>query len=548
MFTSAVPTCSNTRASVLWRVWLAFFAYAAAASVLVQLVLLPHVLPAWHAGHGLMAGQDSLYFHTAAVQVAEAIRRDGWSTWLRWPETQANAHLVGAIYAFSVEEPWVLIPLHAALQATAALAIFRLLLIFAPSWRVALAATLPFLLFPSALTWYTQLLKDTYSIAGAALFICGWALLALRSTWSNGWQAPARAMGCIILGTALAWLIRPFTAQMFLLVGALNSVIVTAILVTQGMRGELTWRKVTAAGLAVWVVLAATGQLPQGRFTAESQEADQAAMRDKYDLSYSASLPDGDARIEAQNEGGAMNTPMSSEGGGVNTPMSCECEPPPGGDALIATQLEPGEVVIATGPQAAEPTMVATLERYPEVNWQRSAWLPAFVDGRLHTVALLRNIFRFGFPGSRTIVDGDVGFESAIDVIGYTPRALQIALFAPFPSQWFAAVPGDLSAMQRRVSVLEMLVIYVGLAFLPISVWRWRRVPALWLILVFCLVMMLILALTIPNIGALYRYRYPYLLLLVALGLAGAAVAVPWLSRWRWPGLVRPRSIEAKRN
>jgi hypothetical protein len=548
MLVCTMPTRSDGRAWLLGRIWLAFFAYAASVSALVQLVLLPHVVPAWHAGHGLMAGQDSLYFHSVAVNLAEAIRQDGWSGLRQWPEVQFHAGIAGVIYAFTVEEPWILIPWHAALHATAALAIIRLLLIFVPSWRVALAATLPFLLLPSSLTWYTQMLKDTYTIAGAALFICGWVLLAQRATWGHGWQAPARAMICIIMGTVLAWIIRPYTAQMFLLVGALSAAVVTAILVTRVLRGELSWRGATVAGLAVWMVLFATGQLPQGRFTAETQEIDQAAMREKYDLSYGATHPAGDTRIEAPGEVGAINAPTNSEVGAIDPPISCECEPSPSGDARIAAQTEPGEVVVEANPPAPEPSVIQTFERYPELNWQRTAWLPALVDGRLHAVALLRNVFRFGFPGSRTIVDGEVGFESAIDVIRYTPRALQIALFAPFPNQWFASVPGDLSTMQRRGSVLEMLVIYVGLALLPISVWRWRRVPALWLILGFCLVMMLILALTIPNIGALYRYRYPYLLLLVALGLAGGAVAVPWLSRWRWPWLVRPRSIEAKRN
>ena len=160
------------------KIWLGFFAYAVLVALIIQLVVLPYLFPAWHAGNGLLKGLDCVWFHELAVELAQKINAQGWSAWKLRPSGQAPAGIAGAIYAISVPKLWTTIPLNAALHATAALVLLKILLIFISRWRIAILFVLPFLMYPSAVTWYSQNHKDGYSIAGVFLFVYGWILLA----------------------------------------------------------------------------------------------------------------------------------------------------------------------------------------------------------------------------------------------------------------------------------------------------------------------------------------------------------------------------------
>jgi len=183
------------------RLWFVIFAYAAAAGLLVQLVVLPRFLPGWHGGHGLLAGGDWLLFHQLATEVAARVHKQGWSAWSLRPEGQAPAGVAAIFYVLVAPEPWSIIPLNAALHATAALILHSLLRLFV-SPRRALLGTLPFVLYPSAMTWYTQLHKDGFFIAGMLLLVYGWALLASNRAAGLAWR-PLTSAGCCILRGAV---------------------------------------------------------------------------------------------------------------------------------------------------------------------------------------------------------------------------------------------------------------------------------------------------------------------------------------------------------
>ena len=74
----------------------------------------------------------------------------------------------------------------------------------------------------------------------------------------------------------------------------------------------------------------------------------------------------------------------------------------------------------------------------------------------------------------------------------------------------------------RTIAAMEMVVVYGALAFLPYSLWLWRRKIEVWIIFIFCSTLLLLYTYITPNIGSLYRSRYGYLMIFVALGFAGA--------------------------
>ena len=155
--------------------------------------------------------------------------------------------------------------------------------------------------------------------------------------------------------------------------------------------------------------------------------------------------------------------------------------------------------------------------------WQSSTWLPDVIDRRLATVAGVRRIFLI-IPGhTRSIIDQDSEFYEASDIVAYIPRALQIAFLAPFPYQWLEPGSSRATTIMRRVSMFEMAAVYGALLFVPVALWQSRRRPEIWVAVLICGSMLLVLGLSWPIVGALYRVRYAYLMVFVALGVVGAA-------------------------
>jgi len=192
--------------------------------------------------------------------------------------------------------------------------------------------------------------------------------------------------------------------------------------------------------------------------------------------------------------------------------------------ALTAAAIVWASVValspFTVGGIAAPTTTTTTTAPTVQARWISSGW-PAILEEKAYALALVRDGYRLDYPEAGSNIDVSVSFHSMSDILLYLPRSAEIAFLSPFPPDWFK--PGTLPAntVMRRVSGLEMLGVYLALAFLPYSVWRWRARPDSWIILIFCSGMMLIYGLVVANVGTLYRFRYGFIMTLVALGIAG---------------------------
>lgn len=239
-----------------FKLWCAFFAYTAAVALFVQLVALPYLFPQWHAGDGLLVGGDWLRHHRLAVELAQEIHSQGWKVWTLRPEGQAPAGIAGAIYALTVPKPWTLIPLNAALHATATLILLRILLFLIVDWRKVIWAVLPFFLYPSTAQWTTQILKDGYSILGFFLFLYGWLVLTRLETWQRVRWRLTLPLFSVVLGGAFIWLVRPYLLQILQGVGAMVALLLTIVALHRAVKRRLSWPKSAASALLVWGIVA----------------------------------------------------------------------------------------------------------------------------------------------------------------------------------------------------------------------------------------------------------------------------------------------------
>lgn len=445
------------------RVWVIAFVYSATSALLVQLVILPHVFPAWHWRDGLLAGGDWVSFHLMAVDRAARIRAQGWSAFELRPMTNSPVGIASAIYALTWPKPWTLIPLNAALHATGAALLFHLLRTLVADWRWAAIGTSPFVVYPSALMWVSQIHKDGFFIAGYLSLLAAWADLAREKPAAREWSRLAAALVLLAAGVGLIWVARP-----------------DQVVVSQA-----------AAGVAVAVlVVAAAARISRGRSDLRRAAAGIALVVMAM-IASSWFAPSWLARFD--------RTGLLGE--------------PRGGDARA-----PG--VLAWSAPAA-PDVALPGRGVGAIPWYRTEWLPVGVDRLAYRIALLREKYHIFFLDSRTNVDADVGFYRAADLVRYLPRALQVALLAPFPNQWGRAGSLPWTTATRRLVAIEMLGVYAALLALVAMVWRWRGRAELWVVVLPCLTALVPYALVIPNLGALYRFRYGFLMVLVGLGVAG---------------------------
>ncbi len=144
-----------------------------------------------------------------------------------------------------------------------------------------------------------------------------------------------------------------------------------------------------------------------------------------------------------------------------------------------------------------------------DLTWSASG-LPLFIDSRLYAVSRARMSFRQHLSSpNKTVRElnliDEAEFHDVVDMIYYAPRALQIALLAPFPNHWpiFSRI-NDGSTFRLMVSV-EMFIAYFFFIFLVFGLYKHNHMK--FLVPVFIMLFVLqIYGLATPLIGTLRRY------------------------------------------
>lgn len=433
--------------------------------LLVQLVLLPIMLPAWHAGDGLLVGGDWVAYQSIALELAAEIKIAGWSAWQLRPSDQAFAGIAAAIYALTgISKPWTILPLNAAVHATSSIILLLIVGSVTGWWKPPLWPVLPFIFFPTALLWNAQFHKDSLFILGSLLFLFG-LLQSIKIAQDKRFLRHLGVFVTLLSGIVLIWIVRPYGVEMVFYIGVGLAICATVYLLFNLKNNHGILLNLFIIWLALSAVFPLTGTGSHHYFV----------------------LVDYDEPTEPA----GSNNPTEPTDGDL-----------PGSDK--------DTVVVAPVPQPADG---------PEA-WQTSTLLPGFVDENLYKLAVMRDRYLVHKPEAGSNIDLHVRFSSAGDILKYIPRALQIGLFAPFPLDWFAPGEGVASSVMRQANALEMLLIYIALFALIVSFRVWYKNPQAYLALGFTLAMILSYALVVANVGTLNRMRYGFLLTIVALGIA----------------------------
>lgn len=106
-------------------------------------------------------------------------------------------------------------------------------------------------------------------------------------------------------------------------------------------------------------------------------------------------------------------------------------------------------------------------------------------------------------------------------IFAYLPKGLAFTFFAPFPWQTFDT--RGVAGILKTFSLMEMPLIYLLFPFGFIGSWTLIRSgnASGWFLLVYFLIGVVVLALTMVNLGNLFRYRLPFVLALFFLASLG---------------------------
>ena len=179
----------------LFFIWTSFFVYSIAMALFFQNVLVPNLLSE---SGGQLLPNDAVYFDKAAWEMAQQIRLDGWGAWQLFVAEGAtgNVGILAAMYAVFGHEPSVIVPVNAAMHALGGLLLFLLVTRMTDDNKVGvfagIVASTLFIIFPSSLSWYGQLHKDSYAIVGTFLILLIWIIHPVRSLCSRNFYRSIR--------------------------------------------------------------------------------------------------------------------------------------------------------------------------------------------------------------------------------------------------------------------------------------------------------------------------------------------------------------------
>ena len=546
----------------LYTLFFILFVYSNVIAFLLQVIILPNYFSHWVNEFGLLNQTDSILYHNLAIELSNKINNFGWSHWELMADT--NRHFIvgwtALFYTLIYPEPWVMIPFNAFVHALSGVILARIAFFFTKDWRVAFLAIMPYVFYPSALMWISQLLKDGYFNLGVILFCYGWMILATENFPTKKLKCFIPPLIFILLGYVLMGIVRPYTLYVMRMESIIFIVLILLFSTYMFFKKAINFQKffkkiifciICFFALKVMIITLSESNIAQHdqiehfdlELNVTEEELDQLIVSLETHL---AKLKDVccDMIICEKDEAG-MNLCLAKIGVEQSIDSS-KLGKLQDSISLYKSQLRSHQkyrdhikkYITASKKQALEDSNYKNNNKEEKILknfrgfknsiytdgffWESTNWLPESFDTKLSALAGVRKqqIQRHLKSGrGRSMIDTDITFNDAIDILMYIPRASQIAFLSPFPGMWFAEGSTESGSIMRKISMFEMIYIYIALVFLPLALWRWKMKPELWVAIIYSYSMLLFFSMSFPNIGTLYRYRYAFLMIIITIAL-----------------------------
>jgi antitoxin component YwqK of YwqJK toxin-antitoxin module len=141
-------------------------------------------------------------------------------------------------------------------------------------------------------------------------------------------------------------------------------------------------------------------------------------------------------------------------------------------------------------------------------------------------ISKMRDGFNSYRNRSGSSIDQYKTYHNFSDLIKYFPRALQIGFLSPFPSNWLKE-GFAVGTIGYILAGLEMIIWYfVLLGFIYITYKNPSVIKPLSVVFLVSILLIVLLAYVVPNVGAIYRMRQGYMIPFYLIGAHGLSVMI----------------------
>jgi len=481
------------------RVFYYSFFYTIVIGITLQKIIIPLIFTEQHSTAGLIEGDWIFYLQRAKQEYYEIITI-GWSEWELKPSGFGIIGVLSGVFAITgTTDPSIFLPISSFFIAIGASSLFKIFRLLNISKALSLLGVLPFLVLPTSFLFFSQITKDVFLISLSLL-----TTLILLKISSNSIKDDVKFFSrrylwhLVVLSFVMfvCWIIRPYF-------GLYSLIYLVIFFLVLNVRNVIIFSKYKVNFLNLIISIAL-----QSIFVFATLEG----IYDQKDTTVNF-----------------IQIPHSIEN--EKMPHSIENEKMPHlieNENLHKKRYEfktkntfaPSDEDYLIDFKNAQKNIKVKEKASREFIWQDSDYLPTFINRNLKSISEHRNFFSSLHESSRTIIDMDISFKNLSDFLIYLPRAIQIALFTPFPDKWFGFPDSPYSALYS-ITVLQTIVCYIlYLGLFPFIKERLKEFST-WIVLSYTIYVILMPVYLFPNIGTLIRYRQGSVSLLVGIGLIG---------------------------
>lgn len=432
-------------------IFLFAFTFAIVCMFTAREIIIPRMN--WNGIDGHLAGDPQLY-HNLAKEMAADMKKNGMSAFVLRPWGSGAAGIASLVYLVS-DSVYGIVVINALLHALSVLVCYLIL----SNWfsrRISLLGSIPLLLSPYNMIWFSQINKDSYAVTSALLIIFGAVKLIKSTNHKFDKSGFAWSILAVLLGSVLASVVRPYVNQ-------INLVVLLLVFLTPLVLGKIKNWKIYLP--AVLLLLGA---------------------------------------MKIQSKGATSDQTIDNFKTFVWTPDKAKAQSQAEGSEKGLSVVDKCYISVSDGTWKNDFIVQFVNDKVRGLVGQRcNIFTFLYSEKNLNTLD--------------SIVDYDILPNSTMQAFAYFPRAASYGIFAPWPSNWFFIFKKRFSFIYV-IAPIEAFFIYLGLLFL--FYWAYVEKQFLVLVPIFIsFSVMGIYGLSTPFLGALYRYRYPWWMLLLGLGI-----------------------------
>ena len=474
------------------------FLWALTVGLLIQIIILPYLLPSLHAGDGLMKGGDWIKFHEYSLLMADQIEQFGWSEWELKPYTWFPVGFASAIYYITgINSPWILLPFNAFLFSISAVFLFDISYSISKSKIFSIISIFPFVFFPSGALIYSQLHKDVFSVCGIMIIIACWIRLATDQKITLSILFKGSVL--IFISYILIGLVRSYLFEVIAAVVIVGSI---SLLIFSSRNRKILWWVSVLVYLFISFMFIDKVSVPKSRYV-----IDEKISLNAIDEKISLDAIDGKISLDVIDEKALSIDSVSNFIFNKYEEVKYKLQFFTGKDnswnVIKKEQIKATKVDKDSIDECRDGHIFKYFEAY-----LCSSRLLNKINKKVKAI----NAARKGFSNiewASSTIDRDIKFNDISDIVSYIPRGVQISLLAPFPNSLFreSRTPGG--RFMIVISIFEMTITYlllIGVLFLFFgkNAKKGVTMQAFFMALTFSLV----LAIAVSNLGSFYRMRF----------------------------------------